>query len=80
MTYGIRPEHIEVGAGGAWMSDVCFAGRLGNDTFLRVGVEEVGRMIVRADGDTEVPAGSRVRLTPHAGREHRFDAEGRRKA
>ena len=54
-----------------------FAERLGSDTFLHVDVAGLGRMIVRADGDTDIPAGSTVGLTPRPGREHRFDADGR---
>jgi ABC-type sugar transport system ATPase subunit len=80
VTYGIRPEHVDIagdGETGRWTGVVQFAERLGSDTFLHVDVTGIGRMIVRADGDTNVPAGSSVGLTPRAGREHRFDAAGK---
>jgi ABC-type sugar transport system ATPase subunit len=77
VTYGIRPEHIDIATTGVWTGTVSFAERLGSDTFLHVDVERIGRMIVRADGDTDIPAGATVGLTPRPGREHRFGADGR---
>ena len=77
VTYGIRPEHIDIAAAGVWTGTVSFAERLGSDTFLHVDVAALGRMIVRADGDTDIPAGSTVGLSPRPGREHRFGADGR---
>jgi sn-glycerol 3-phosphate transport system ATP-binding protein len=76
---GIRPEHLDVGAGG-WEVEV--------DTVELLGAERLiyGRLngealIVRVEESGPAPApGSRIHVTPRDGRVHTFDAaSGKRK-
>ena len=73
-TIGVRPEHITVGDG-PWEGVVGLSEHLGSDSFLKVAVEGVGTLTVRAPGEVGVHHGDRVRLAP-AGKIHRFDANG----
>jgi multiple sugar transport system ATP-binding protein len=77
-TIGLRPEHIDLsGSAGIWRGTVGIAEHLGSDTFLRVQVEGIGMITVRAGGDTDLRHGDAVWLTPQPGRMHRFDADGK---
>jgi multiple sugar transport system ATP-binding protein len=77
-TIGIRPEHIDLSTtGGLWQGTVGLSEHLGSDTFLRVTVEGVGMLTVRASGEVDVHHGDTVWLTPHAGKLHRFGADGK---
>jgi multiple sugar transport system ATP-binding protein len=77
-TIGIRPEHIDLSTtGGQWQGTVGLSEHLGSDTFLRVTVEGVGMLTVRASGEVDVHHGDTVWLTPHAGKLHRFGADGK---
>ncbi|WP_374641289.1 ABC transporter ATP-binding protein [Tabrizicola sp.] len=71
---GIRPEHISVGDG-PWEGVVGLSEHLGSDSFLKVAVEGIGTLTVRAPGEIHARHGDRIRLAP-AGRIHRFDAQG----
>jgi multiple sugar transport system ATP-binding protein len=73
-TIGVRPEHIAVGAG-AWGGVVGLSEHLGSDSFLKVAVEGIGTLTVRAPGEVQARPGDRVRLAP-TGKIHRFDANG----
>ena len=73
-TIGVRPEHIAVGAG-AWEGVVGLSEHLGSDSFLKVAVEGIGTLTVRAPGEVQARPGDRVRLAP-TGKIHRFDANG----
>jgi len=77
-TIGLRPEHIDLsGSAGIWRGTVGIAEHLGSDTFLRVQVEGIGMITVRAGGDTDLRHGDAVWLTPKPGRMHRFGADGK---
>jgi multiple sugar transport system ATP-binding protein len=77
-TIGLRPEHIDLsGSAGIWRGTVGISEHLGSDTFLRVQVEGIGMITVRAGGDTDLRHGDAVWLTPQPGRMHRFDADGK---
>jgi multiple sugar transport system ATP-binding protein len=77
-TIGVRPEHIDLSTtGGLWQGTVGLSEHLGSDTFLRVTVEGVGMLTVRASGEVDVHHGDTVWLTPHAGKLHRFGADGK---
>ncbi|MFM2357114.1 MAG: hypothetical protein RLZZ528_2850, partial [Pseudomonadota bacterium] len=71
---GIRPEHITVGDG-PWTGVVGLSEHLGSDSFLKVEVEGLGTLTVRAPGEVHAHHGDHVRLAP-AGKIHRFDADG----
>ncbi len=73
-TIGIRPEHITVGDG-PWEGVVGLSEHLGSDSFLKVAVEGLGTMTVRAPGEVHARHGDRIRLAP-AGKIHRFDMNG----
>ncbi|HEY6918777.1 MAG TPA: ATP-binding cassette domain-containing protein, partial [Tabrizicola sp.] len=73
-TIGIRPEHITVGDG-PWEGVVGLSEHLGSDSFLKVAVDGLGTMTVRAPGEVHARHGDRIRLAP-VGKIHRFDANG----
>jgi multiple sugar transport system ATP-binding protein len=73
-TVGIRPEHITVGEG-PWEGVVGLSEHLGSDSFLKVAVDGLGDLTVRAPGEVHARHGDRIRLAP-AGKIHRFDANG----
>jgi multiple sugar transport system ATP-binding protein len=73
-TIGIRPEHITVGEG-PWEGVVGLSEHLGSDSFLKVTVDGLGDLTVRAPGEVHARHGDRIRLAP-AGKIHRFDANG----
>ncbi|MFM7445739.1 MAG: ABC transporter ATP-binding protein [Tabrizicola sp.] len=73
-TIGVRPEHIRVGDG-PWEGIVGLSEHLGSDSFLKVAVEGIGTLTVRAPGEVNARHGDRIRLAP-AGKIHRFDANG----
>ena len=73
-TIGIRPEHITVGDG-PWEGVVGLSEHLGSDCFLKVSVDGIGSLTVRAPGQVDARHGDRIRLAP-AGKIHRFDANG----
>jgi multiple sugar transport system ATP-binding protein len=73
-TIGVRPEHITVGDG-PWEGVVGLSEHLGSDSFLKVAVDGIGTLTVRAPGEVHARYGDRIRLAP-AGKMHRFDANG----
>ena len=54
-TIGIRPEHIAVGDG-PWEGVVGLSEHLGSDTFLKVEVDNIGTLNVRASGEVTLRA------------------------
>jgi multiple sugar transport system ATP-binding protein len=78
-TIGIRPEHFQVShEGGEWRGVVGVSEHLGSDTFLRVDVEGIGNLTIRAEGDFIAKHGDTVGLTPDPALVHRFDDAGLR--
>jgi len=78
-TIGVRPEHFNISLeGGEWRGKVGVSEHLGSDTFLRVDVDGVGTLTVRADGEFTARHGDEVGLTPDPERIHRFDNAGLR--
>ncbi|MBC2836584.1 ABC transporter ATP-binding protein [Paragemmobacter straminiformis] len=76
-TIGIRPEHLDVRADGPWQGIVGLAEHLGSDTFLKVTVEGLGTLTVRATGEVSLRHGDRIGLSPQLERLHRFGADGK---
>ena len=76
-TIGVRPEHLSVVDHGGWEGTVGLSEHLGSDTFLKVATDTVGTINVRAGGEVLLRHGDRVRLSPQAGKIHRFGADGK---
>ena len=80
-TIGIRPEHIEVGSGpsdGPWQGTVGLTEHLGSDTFLKVTVQGIGTLTVRASGELALHPGDTVTLAPRLDKLHRFGPDEER--
>ncbi len=76
-TVGIRPEHIDLSTvSGEWRGRVGVSEHLGSDTFLRVHVEGMDVLTVRASGEIAVTHGDTVYLTPQPDKIHRFGPTG----
>ena len=76
-TIGIRPEHIDIAGDGPWTGTVGLAEHLGSDTFLKVSVDGIGILNVRAAGEVGRRHGDRISLRPMADKIHRFSKDGR---
>jgi multiple sugar transport system ATP-binding protein len=75
---GVRPEHLEISKGaGSWSGKIVLAEHLGSDSFLHVDCGELGRIVVRTEGELEAKPGAAISLKPMTGRVHRFDASGK---
>ena len=75
---GVRPEHFELAAGaGSWPGKVILAEHLGSDSFLHVDVGDLGRLVVRTEGEHAAKPGVKISLKPMKDRIHRFDASGK---
>ncbi|QYK41814.1 MAG: ABC transporter ATP-binding protein [Paracoccaceae bacterium] len=75
-TIGVRPEHLDIGATGTWTGTVGLSEHLGSDTFVKVMVDGIGAINVRASGEVSVHHGDHVGLTPQPGKLHRFGPDG----
>lgn len=76
-TVGFRPEHTLISKEqGTWKGKVGVSEHLGSDTFLRVHVDGMEMLTVRAEGDVDLHHGDDVYLTPDMDRLHRFDKDG----
>lgn len=74
-TYGIRPEHVQlsrVPGQGRWQGKVHFLEQLGAETIVHLDVEELGKMVVRVEGDHNYQIGDAVAASPMDGKEFRF--------
>jgi multiple sugar transport system ATP-binding protein len=76
-TIGIRPEHIILDPAGPWSGVVGLSEHLGSDTFLRVEVDGIGAMTVRAGGEVGARHGDRITLAPQLAKLHRFGPDGK---
>ena len=76
-TIGFRPEHTHISKEqGTWKGKVGVSEHLGSDTFLRVHVDGMEMLTVRAAGDVDLHHGDDVYLTPDMDRLHSFDKDG----
>ncbi|MEO1064951.1 MAG: ABC transporter ATP-binding protein [Actinomycetota bacterium] len=78
-TVGVRPEHLEVGGEGI-DGEVTVVEELGSEAFLHVAIEhqhEPTQLVVRAEGETAIGRGDRVRVG-FRGPTHVFAADGAR--
>jgi multiple sugar transport system ATP-binding protein len=75
-TIGIRPEHIRIDASGPHQGMVELSEHLGSDTYFHVDGGPLGRLLVRAGGETPIQTGDTIRFGFDPKRIHRFNAEG----
>ncbi len=76
-TIGIRPEHLVLSmTAGDWTGRVGVVEHLGSDTFLRVHIDGLDTITVRAEGEVAARYGDTVHLTPQLAKIHRFGADG----
>jgi multiple sugar transport system ATP-binding protein len=75
-TIGVRPEHIQIDGAGPHQGMVQLSEHLGSDTFFHVDGGALGRLLLRADGETTVKTGDTIRFGFDAKRMHRFDQDG----
>ena len=75
---GIRPEHLAPVAegGGQLQGKVEVVERLGSDSFVYVLVDEIGRLLARCSGNTELLAGDSIGLELNMEHIHIFDDKG----
>ena len=76
VTLGVRPEHIELSALGPYSGSVQLSEHLGSDTYFHVDAGELGRILVRAGGETLIKTGDTIRFGFDTKRIHRFNANG----
>ena len=77
-TIGIRPEHIEIGAGeGAWQGKVVHSEDLGSDSYVYVDIGSGDPVTVREDGSHKHQPDEAISIRPMKGQLHRFDAAGK---
>jgi ABC-type sugar transport system ATPase subunit len=72
-TYGIRPEHVTLSRdSGAWHGLVRHVEHLGADAIVHIESEDVGTLMARTVGDTDIQPGVTVWASAMPGREFRF--------
>ena len=76
-TVGIRPEHLDIVGDGPWQGVVGLSEHLGSDTFLKVAVDGIGPMTVRAGGEVMLKPGDAIALAPQAGKMLHFGTDGK---
>ena len=80
-TVGIRPENLRIGADGDIEGKVLGAEHLGAYSFLRIGVEGIGELVIRDEGDSVIALDDTIKVALHGNPDqsvHRFDAQGMR--
>lgn len=76
-TIGVRPEHLSISREhGLWHGVVGVAEHLGSDTFFYVGVDGVGHVTVRAEGEVDLRHGDTVFLSADEDKIYRFGSDG----
>jgi multiple sugar transport system ATP-binding protein len=76
-TIGIRPEHLDISPSGQWSGHVILTEHLGSDTFLKVGLDDIGIVTVRCTGEDKHRPGDSISVSPQAIRLHRFGPGGK---
>ncbi|MCX8505741.1 MAG: ABC transporter ATP-binding protein [Alphaproteobacteria bacterium] len=83
-TIGIRPEHLDIEGTGLekqqdaaplWPGKIALVEQSGADTYLHVDTD-VGRLVLRRDGDFSEGVGSSLTLRPNIEKLHKFDQQG----
>ena len=77
-TLGVRSEHLEIKAGGAWLGTVVHTENLGSDSYAFVEVGSAEPVIVRQAGTAIYQPGQAVTVAPIGNQVHRFDQAGKR--
>ena len=71
-TYGIRPEHVLLGAEGRWKGRVNYVEHLGADAIEHLDVEGLGTLVARTGGATMLQPGAEVWAKPQPGKKFRY--------
>ncbi len=71
-TFGIRPEHVVLGNQGRWKGRVRHVEHLGADAIIHLDVPDLGSLVARTVGDTDLVPGAEVWASPKPGKEHRY--------
>lgn len=79
-TIGIRPEHLVIDPNGPLQGVVGLAEHLGSDTFLKIAVEGMDPITLRAEGENTLRHGDKIGLSPMEGKLHRFGPDGKNMA
>jgi multiple sugar transport system ATP-binding protein len=76
-TLGVRSEHIVVDNDNpTWRGEVVHAENLGSDNYLFVDIGSEEPVLVRQEGKSSIPWGSKIGIRPIEADLHRFDAKG----
>jgi ABC-type sugar transport system ATPase subunit len=80
LTLGIRPEHFQIGTGGAFECDgiVELVEHFGDETVLNIKLADGNDLLVRTDGEAAIIRGARLTFTAREDRCHLFDGKGAR--
>jgi multiple sugar transport system ATP-binding protein len=76
-TVGVRPEHFDISASGAWSGKVVYSENLGSDSYIYVDIGETDPVIVRQQGKSGYHAGDQLSFSPRGEMFHRFDEGGK---
>jgi multiple sugar transport system ATP-binding protein len=76
-TVGVRPEHFDIAASGAWSGKVVYSENLGSDSYIYVDIGETDPVIVRQQGKSSYHAGDQLSFSPRGEMFHRFDEGGK---
>jgi sn-glycerol 3-phosphate transport system ATP-binding protein len=79
VTIGLRPEHLELAAGGPIPLKTELLERLGADTIVHGRLADGTRLVARTPGTLALRLGDTVRLAINPGHIHLFDAESGRR-
>jgi multiple sugar transport system ATP-binding protein len=76
VTLGVRPEHLQPGAGGQLDAEVLVVERLGGETFLYAQLPGEQMLVVQADGENPTRVHEWIRVAVSPSTCHLFDAQG----
>ena len=76
-TVGVRPEHLDIAADGAWNGKVVHSENLGSDSYIYVDIGAEDPVIVRQTGKATYHTGDQLNFSPRGDMFHRFDESGK---
>jgi multiple sugar transport system ATP-binding protein len=76
-TVGVRSEHMDIVADGAWTGKVIYSENLGSDSYVYVDIGSSEPVVVRQPGKASYHSGDQLSFSPRGQLYHRFDEAGR---